>query len=542
MTNGGEASERARALRKRLTGLTAARLAFAVLLMIATVSVEGSGEPFATATPRLAVVLLGGLFLSSGIFAALIRDRSRIDTHARLQLAWDLVFATLAVYLTGGVESGFVFLFGLIPLTAALIVPPREALLFAALAVITHGLLALGLYSGLVLPPTDQPERYRLIGFAGVLFSALRNTASIVFASALAWVLANRVHASTTRLRVAEETSERLERLNASILEALPSGLLTVDAEGIIVAANQSALALIATHENDVEAVVGHPISDFIPKAHELTRARMETELVTAKDQRVHILLSQTKLDTLRLFVVDDLREIAALRAAAQRSERFASLGRMAAGLAHEIRNPLGSISGAVQLVRDTPALRDEDRQLLSVVVRETDRLDDLVRTMLDVTRPVTPQRLRADLTALVREVVTVQEHGQTAMRICIDEVGPVDADMDANQMRQVLWNLIRNAVQAAPEKVVTIRVRRIDGAAELSVEDDGPGIPFEERARLFEPFFTTRALGIGLGLALVKQIIDAHDGSIEILSSASGGAKFRATIPDQKPSARPIA
>jgi two-component system, NtrC family, sensor histidine kinase HydH len=226
--------------------------------------------------------------------------------------------------------------------------------------------------------------------------------------------------------------------------------------------------------------------------------------------------------------------------ARAMEAERLAALGRIAAGLAHEIRNPLGSISGSIDILGESPALSSEDKELCAIIRREASRLNNLVTDMLDLSKPRAPEAEAVDVAALARDVVALaartERSGTGDVSVLYD--GPANVTLarcDGGQMRQVLWNLVRNAVQASGAgKSVHVRVEPHGKEVTLRVDDEGPGIPDEARARLFDAFYTTRSHGVGIGLAVVKRIIDDHakmGARIDVVSPESGGASFRVTL-----------
>jgi two-component system sensor histidine kinase HydH len=220
----------------------------------------------------------------------------------------------------------------------------------------------------------------------------------------------------------------------------------------------------------------------------------------------------------------------------ADRAERMAGLGRLAAGLAHEIRNPLGSIAGSIQLLRTVPSLSEEDRRLCDIIQREAARLNDLVTDMVDLTRPRSPLITELDAAAVAREVVVLSAAtGRSVSDVEVVYRGPesVSVRADGAQLRQLIWNLVRNAVQAsrAGEQVIVRIERNTAGAVELSVEDRGAGIEGIAKERLFDAFFTTRSQGTGVGLAVVKGIADEHHFPIYVESVAGRGATFRVTL-----------
>ena len=214
-------------------------------------------------------------------------------------------------------------------------------------------------------------------------------------------------------------------------------------------------------------------------------------------------------------------------------AERLALLGTIAAGLAHEIRNPLGSISGSIEMLREAPGLSEEDRQLCDIVQREAARLNRLVSDMLDLSGPKRPEPADVDVASLAREVVQLASRSERSGSgdVTVTYEGPagaVTARCDAGQIRQVLWNLVRNGVQAtAAGTQVTVSVRQTETRVEMAVSDEGPGISAEASEKIFEAFYTTRTHGAGIGLAVVRRIIDDHapfGASIAVLSGTDSG------------------
>lgn len=227
--------------------------------------------------------------------------------------------------------------------------------------------------------------------------------------------------------------------------------------------------------------------------------------------------------------------ELASARA--EQAERLAVLGRIAAGLAHEIRNPLGSISGSVEMLRESPALSEEDKLLCGIIQRESHRLNDLVTDMMDLAKPRPPSPERVDLANIAREVTVLATHSERSaagdVRVVYEgPEGAVYATCDPAQMKQVLWNLVRNGVQVTRAgSAVTIRVEpKPDDTVVVEVADGGPGIPEKDRQRIFDAFYTTRASGAGIGLAVVKRIVDDHaafGAHMDVRCPAEGGAVF---------------
>lgn len=237
-----------------------------------------------------------------------------------------------------------------------------------------------------------------------------------------------------------------------------------------------------------------------------------------------------------RLRLTGGALEVATQRA--NEAERLAVLGRIAAGLAHEIRNPLGSITGSIEMLRESPELTDEDRRLCDIVQREARRLNDLVGDMVDLSRPRRPRAEATDVAALAREVVALASNAARGSDVRVEYRGPERealARCDGAQMRQVLWNLVRNAMQASSAgSTVTVRVEERERDVLLSVDDQGQGIPETITLRIFDELFTTRTHGAGVGLAVVRRILEDHapmGARLEVQRSASGGASFRVAL-----------
>jgi signal transduction histidine kinase len=235
--------------------------------------------------------------------------------------------------------------------------------------------------------------------------------------------------------------------------------------------------------------------------------------------------------------------DLSELEAQVRRSQRLADLGTLAAGLAHEIRNPLASMTGSIELLRGSVSAGEDERRLMGIVLREAERLNELVAQFLAFARPATPRRRPTDLAALLDETLSVFRNDPQAAGVTLDpalEHAPADCDPD--QLRQVFWNLLTNAAQAvgaaSPGGGGTIRVRCRAGGegAVVEIEDDGAGMDAEDLGRIFLPFFTTKPRGTGLGLATVHRIVDAHGGSIRVASERGKGSRFTVVLPAPRP------
>ena len=234
--------------------------------------------------------------------------------------------------------------------------------------------------------------------------------------------------------------------------------------------------------------------------------------------------------------------DLSELEAQVRRSQRLADLGSLAAGLAHEIRNPLASMTGSIELLSATCSVGEDERRLMGIVLREAGRLNELVTQFLAFAKPAAPRAVATDLAALLEDTLRVFRNDPQAAGVRIDaRLEPVEAMADSDQLRQVIWNLLTNAAQALGAKgrgEGAIRVRSGAGpdGAVLEVEDDGIGMSDEELGQIFIPFFTTRARGTGLGLATVHRIVEAHGGAIRVASERGRGSRFTVVLPRARP------
>ena len=540
---------------RRLQWVLGGRLIIATVLLGTTLYLAHDAIRYGQFTPSFLLILISIIYASSILFGVwLLRGRQE-HAVAMAVTGLDVLLITGLVYLTGGAGSIFSFLYGAEILTAALTLGANAAYFTAATCLACYLLQGLALNIGWLPPPPDQPLSQYILDSKDFIFALLWNMVGISAVALLASNLARRAQMVGAWLIEAEQSAARLARLNDDIVRSIASGLITANEEGRIIGVNRAARDILRDRAG---SLVSRPLSVVLPgyetkpvtepprraeaagrraEGTEFPMGYMMSALVDAEGNSLGLLL-----------VFQDLTEIKNLKDQAERAQRLAVLGQLATGLAHEIRNPLSSISGSVEIVREGNALGPEDRRLLGIVISEVDRLDALVTTMLQVGRPSQIHTEPQDLRALVSDVVAVargeatQSNGLSIEEQTPDE--PVIATVDPDRLRQMVWNLVKNAVQASPRRgTVEVRTGRDDsGRAFLEVADQGRGIDNAQRGRLFDMFYSGRTHGVGLGLALVKQIVDQHQARIEILDRSGAGTCFRVTLPLEHESVRPSA
>jgi two-component system, NtrC family, sensor histidine kinase PilS len=537
-----------------LWALNRARLITAVLVLSVGVllrHVEAFPFPFASFMTAIAGIGLACLILPLG--RARIRDPRRF---AWFQLSLDMVLITAVVAITGGVQSIFSPLYVLAVVAACFVLSRAGALIVAGLSSLLQIALVIGRSAVVLLGLAEPVDMTALEVLAALLNAAVLLVVSIVIAS-----LAARYRQSQEHLEAHRRHLSDVQAFRDLIFESVGSGLVAVDTAGRITAFNRAAESITGVNAANAlgqawSAIFGRGVDldqmrraadepgDF-PLRHEFHVTRTDGSRVPV-GITFWALRSGGGEDGGLIGFCQDLSVIKQMEERMRQADRLATVGRLAANMAHEIRNPLASISGAVQmLVKDLPANGMRDR-LVEIVLRESGRLNDLVGDFLDYARPAPMAPIAVDLAQLLDEVLLLIEHRSLPPNLkIIREYGEsLLAHVDPQQMRQAIWNLCLNAVQAIPDGDGAIRVgaRVLPGnpsRLQLWVGDTGAGIAEQDLPHIFEPFYSTKPEGSGLGLAVVYRVLQDHGGRIETSSHQGEGTTFTLTLPAVSEAAR---
>ena len=349
-------------------------------------------------------------------------------------------------------------------------------------------------------------------------------------------------------------TLKQTQDYTRQVVSSMANGLLSVDIHGKIVSYNLLALELLGLKESEVRGMDFNEVIDFETTGifqtlnHCLSLLDREINYRKKSGEIVPLALSITPImdeaESCRgaVIILRDLREIKQLEEKVRRSEKLAAIGELAAGVAHEIRNPLSSIRGFAQYLRHTLKDKPREKEYAETMVSEVDRINTVVTDLLTFARPMEAELAPTDLTELLEHTVRLVQADARALKagIQMDINDLSKVPLDADRMTQAILNLLLNSLQTVKtggQITVGADMNPSDSCLTIWVEDDGPGIPADQKEKIFDPFFTTREKGTGLGLAIVHKIVENHNGDISLESPPNGkrhGCRFTIRIPVQ--------
>jgi len=481
--------------------------------------------------------LLIGVSFAHALASAISLPRVRnLVFFTQTQVAWDLFFCFLLILLTGGTESPFPFLFVFIIISSSVFFSNREVLVVAAASSILYGGLIDFQYYGM-LPSLPGWPALDAVGGRDAFYTIFIHVAAFFLTALLSGALSERWRRSEKALAEQRIDYDELDALNKAILGNIASGLMIVNSQGRIRLFNHAAEQISGRR---LEEVYNHRVDELFPDLKiwggdefQICQ-RAEGSIVDAEGRSKVLGYATSRIrdpqrqDLGLLVSFQDLTQVKEMEEQLKRNDRLAAIGRLSSAMAHEIRNPLASISGSVQLMMEAEGVSAEDRRLMGIVVKEAERLSSLLTDFLTYARPKPPERDVCDVSRLIDELVDMCAADPRFGGIDILRTYSPGTRflVDRDQLRQALWGLMINAAEALKDKgQIAIGVDASEGL--ISVEDTGPGVPPELAERIFEPFFTTKGSGSGLGLATVFTLIEGHGGSVELTDGAHSGARF---------------
>ncbi|MBI5905250.1 MAG: PAS domain S-box protein [Deltaproteobacteria bacterium] len=465
----------------------------------------------------------------------------------------DVAFISILVFATGGYDSIFSFMYVVVILLGSLERYMRGAVAWAVLSSSAFSLLVYLQFRGIVVPPGTEEAS---IVLSQVVRSGVTHSTGFLLTGVLSGLLGEDIRRGKQRVQDRDEVILKLETFHKNVIDNIPSGILTTDTGGMVSLLNDAACSILGVTR---EEATGTPLNrifsgiDGGEGKEDSPAPRPETRFRRSDGSEIYLGFSSSPMKDAegrtigRVVIFQDLTPIKQMEERVRIADRLAGVGELAAGLAHEIRNPLASIAGSSQLLRDSPEVPGEAATLLEIIERETKRLNGLISDFLAYTGHSLRNTGPVDLGTLMKDVVEAVRAGEGRGKGVTVEflgAGELPVEGDAEQLTQVAWNLVRNAVQATPaggriRVDVFEQIRHGVRYVAATVSDSGEGIEPRNLDRIFNPFFTTKEGGTGLGLSISQRIVHFHKGFIEVRSTPGGGSTFSVFLPSLREGGR---
>ncbi|MEA3414822.1 MAG: ATP-binding protein [Thermodesulfobacteriota bacterium] len=530
-------------LERRLRWLMFFRVVIVTFLLgIATfIRIKGTELSLhAALAPTYSIIALTYLFSFACLFIPKIIKNIR--TNIYLQSLLDILLITGLVYVTGGIESIYSVLYPLVIIYSALFLAGRGGLISASACGIFYGLLLDLEYYGFIQPAYTLGYDYDFD--AGYVFSRIFIHIVSFYIIALLTSYAARQEKKTRELLAEKESAfDQLDLLHKSIIESVDTGILTVDLHGNIKSFNTGAekitgflrFKIINKKIDDVFSVLSRILNKEDQWKHGGRFEAADSGKILGCSVSPLVDGNREKIGNILIF--QDLTLIKRMEHQIEKNKQLAFVGEMAAGFAHEIRNPLASISGPIQMLSKDLRLDQTDRKLMQIILRGKDRLEGFVKDFLLLARPKQSERKDIDIKVIIDDVLESlrfspewSEDIEVIRNLC-DQTGIYG---NKAEIRQVIWNLALNAIQAMPDggrlKIETTPDEK--KYLEILISDNGCGIEEKNQDRVFEPFYTTKEIGTGLGMAIVNRIVKSHTGKIRIKSKLGKGTDCMVLLP----------
>ena len=492
--------------------------------------------------------IIGLTYALTVVYSLALKHVERHRWIVDLQLGCDAIIVSAIVWLTGGVTSYFASLYALPIIAASAIQSWRGGMMVAVLSSLMYAGITGAQYSDNTLPLAVAAQ---LPPLRVAVFTVGLNVFGFFAVAALTGYLAEGLRRADAKLEQASSQIADLQAFSRHVIDSLSSGLATTDLTGTVMTFNRAAEAITGVRAQDA---IGRPIEDVLQFPAELRRRyeratgyrlpRVEVAFRCGDERQIELGLSGSPLITPRgetgfILTFQDVTELRKQEREARVQQRLAAVGEMAAGIAHEIRNPLASMSGSIQILRQELPLTDEQEQLMDIVLRESERLNDTIRSFLAYARPQRQAMARFDLRQAVTDTARLLEnspelHETHAIAVEVP-AEPVLFQADEGQIRQILWNLATNGLRAMPDGGrLTLSAAAEENGSQIliAVADEGVGIAAEELDGIFQPFRGAFTRGTGLGLSIVHRIVSDYGGEVGVTSSKGEGTVVRVKFP----------
>jgi len=541
----------------RLRWLMLSRVAIVTFLLMVTTFIKIQETEIFPEKALTSLYLLCALtYFLSLAYLLLLKFVKKNRLNIYIQALIDVALITFLVYITGGISSIYSVFYPLVIIYSVLFLEKRGGLIIASASGILYGLLLNLEYYGIVHPINAIAVHEYNLG-AGYVFSRIFiHLLSFYIIGLLASFVVEQERRMRTLLAEKETAFDQLDLLHRSIIESVETGIMTINLQGRIKSFNRAAEQISGFTFADVENRNIVEVFPCFAQVQEKIRGnddkhsskdRHNIEFTRDKNNKLilSLLVSTLKDSTVKrigdIVIFQDITSLIEMEEALEKSKRLAIIGEMAAGLAHEMRNPLASLSGSIQILKRDLQLSEVDEKLMQIVLRGKDQLDHVIKDFLLLARPAPGDRetvLIKDIIEGVIESIQYLPDWNNDIRVRLELSDNLCIYANRAEIREVVWNLVINAVQCMPEGgELSVETRKIyDGAngesLEIQVSDTGYGIDDKYLDRIFEPFFTTKERGTGLGLAIVNRIIEAYKGKILIRRGIEKGTICTVSLP----------
>ena len=551
---------------KNVKGLMVSRVIILTLLLtIAYIFQLSERKYFFISMSNQFYYFISLFYLVTIVYAFLLNRVKDLRRFTFLQMVIDHLFIAGLIYYTGGKGSFFPIAYIFSIIGSSILFYKRGAFYSASLSTFFYGfILLLQLYEW-IRPPgqivTPEPSQ--------VFYSLITYLAAYYIVAFLSSTISEELKKKKSELIQKQVDYDQLEAFNRNIIQSLDSGLLTIDLNGRINFLNRTAEKILNRRGEELKNIsiydlfpeIGGVLEGLKRKASDFSPdyQRYETLLANQNGEKIYLGFSISPLTDPKGSVIghtlifQDITRFKEMEDQMKRYDRMAAIGALAAGMAHEIRNPLASLSGSIQMLKSELSLDQQQEHLMAITLRESERLNALITDFLLFAHPPQTHRSAWEIGKILDETVELFIHSPAfheGLHITrTNRNGDIEAPIDPDQMRQVFWNLLINAAQAIPDGGdIRISIERTNDTfggglpfhspargkdwVKIVIADSGSGIPPQEKEKIFEPFYTTKEGGTGLGLSIVHKIIENHNGVIRVESDVGRGAIFNVYLP----------
>lgn len=568
MTFNNVGEESRDAILRKIKWLMSLRLVIATFSLGTAALVQiTTGKPYLDPQLKALYLIIGLIYTLNLFYAFFLKKAKFLRGLAYVQIGADLLFISALINFTGGVGSVFSLFYYLSIIAGSIILYRKGGIIVASVSSFLYAFIAL-LESFRIIDPVEVLIKNELTHGASLLFNVVMNITAFFLVALLSSFLSEQVRQSNHALKIKEHDYHRLEVLYRNIIESIGSGLLTVDKKNKISFFNRAAEVITGYK---LSRVYGVRLYDIFPKLedargdsghmenYEGIRSRFEITFNRPDGVLVHLGFSRSMLRDSdgsvqgTIYAFQDVTRLKQMEEHVKLVDRLAAIGRLATGMAHEIRNPLASMSGSIQMLKETLQLDSANKRLMDIVLKETNRLDQLLSDFVLFTHPEDRKKEWVNLNGIIDDTLQLLSYNPLKNGVEVEKnlQGAPLVEADSQQLKQVFWNLFINAVQAmgtGGRLTVSTRVMQYDSLnesrrenldkkagtewTEIVIADTGKGIPKSCLDKIFDPFFTTKERGIGLGLAIVYSIIESYRGIIEVTSEDNKGSQFTINLP----------